>query len=141
LPPGAGAQPLPRPAATAASTDRRRGDLDPAVVLARGVQGQRVTRRALDRLTGLEVEHALALGARDLCGPVVERSLAELAAVPGARLGECEQPALVVCDRNACGGQIERADLTLGDLRQRADAEILGAHAPLTARNDRCSTV
>src|SRR6478735_7233235 len=124
------------------SGDRRRRDLDPAVNLARAEQGQRVARRAVDRLARLEVEHALAFGARDLRGAVVERALGERAPVPGADLGEGEQTPLVVRDPDTPGGQIERADLPLGDLREGSHTDELGlAHAPRTARNARCRTV
>ena len=71
-----------RSAREADLADRFGRDLDPTVDLARGEHGQWIARRALERLAGLGVEHALARRAEEPIGSIVERAVGERAPWP-----------------------------------------------------------
>ena len=121
--------------------DRLRGDLDPAVHQARLVDGDRILGGSFQRLARLDVEDAPVAGALDGRLTIVELPLGERASGVRALVREREQPRFHVRDRDAARRQVERADLSLGDLRDRPDAYEVHAQARTSADQPRCSTV
>src|SRR6266566_2872651 len=121
--------------------DRFGRDLDPAVDLAGGEHRQRIAGRALEWLAGLGVEHALACGAEEPIRTIVERSVGERTPVARAGLADGEQAPLIVRHDDAASGDVVRAQLALGDLRERAHPNELRHQAPRSAEKTRCTTV
>ena len=105
--------------------DRLRSDLDPAVHQARLVDGDGILCGAFERLTRFDVEDAPMARALDRGLAIVELPLGKSAPGVCALVREREQPRLHVHDRHTASGQVERADLSLGDLRDRPDAHEL----------------
>src|SRR6266550_493327 len=130
-----------RSARKADLTDRFGRDLNPTVDLAGGEHRQWIARGALERLTGLGVEHALARRAQEPIGSIVERAIGERAPLARAGLADGEQPSLIVRHDDAARRDVVGAKLTLRDLRERADPDELHHQAPRSAEYTRCTTV
>ena len=105
--------------------DRLRGDLDPAVHQARLVDGNGILCGAFERLTRFDVEDAPVARALDRGLAIVELPFGKRTPGVCALVSEREQPRLHVHDRYTARRQIERANLSLGDLRDRPDAHEL----------------
>jgi hypothetical protein len=118
-----------------------RGDLDPAVHQARLVDGDGILRGSLEGLACLDVEDTAVARALDGGLSVVERPLGKSAPRVRALIREGEQPRFHVRDGHTAHRQIERANLSLGDLRDRSDANEIHSYARTSADQPRCSAV
>jgi hypothetical protein len=105
------------------------------------VDGEGILGGSFERLTSLDVEDAAVTRAFDRRLAVVELPLGEGAPGVRALVREREHPGFGVHDRHPPSRQVERANLSLGDLGDRPDANEIHSQARTSADQPRCSAV